>query len=483
MDTGIERMNVLVNEIVGFVLGPAQDMEIGEVERGLLKLVMRVGREGLVCYLEEKGTGRQGNEIVAASGERLPYVRDRKCLYRSIFGPIEIKRAYYHATGSPGVFPLDSEINLPEKGYSYLLEEISSKLAVNGSYEKACEVVGDIFPLNLPIRSLERIVGDVREDVVRYYDQKPTPESSEQAVITVATIDRKGVVIRKPPSEEAAAKAAPSDPDKPGKKKMSTVTSAYNIKRHRRTAYQVGREINEEEPLPDKPKPEAKEVWGSVIETVEQGIFRLKQAVDKRLKATQELVCILDGERGLWRLVYKYFPTAFFVLDIFHVLEHLAEAAHCFYEEKTPEARKFVTERLKMLLTGQVGRLIGGLKQIVSKRKLSKGQKYRLNKVIGYLERNKKHMRYDVCLEKGYPIGSGVIEGACRNLINDRLELTGMRWILQGAESVIRLRAVFINKDWADFWSFRRRSERERLYGTSKAGGAELYGQELPQAA
>ena len=159
---------------------------------------------------------------------------------------------------------------------------------MNGSYEKACEVVGDIFPLNLPIRSLERIVGDVREDVVRYYDQKPTPESSEQAVITVATIDRKGVVIRKPPSEEAAAKAAPSDPDKPGKKKMSTVTSAYNIKRHRRTAYQVGREINEEEPLPDKPKPEAKEVWGSVIETVEQGIFRLKQAVDKRLKATRE---------------------------------------------------------------------------------------------------------------------------------------------------------------------------------------------------
>jgi hypothetical protein len=483
MDTGIDRMNVLVNEIVGFVLGPAQGMEIGEVERGLLKLAMRVGRQGLICYLEEKGPGRQGYEIVAPTGERLPYVRDRKCLYRSIFGPIEIKRAYYQATGSPGVFPLDGEINLPDKGYSYLLQEISSKLAVNGSYEKSCEVIGDIFPLDLPIRSLERIVGDVCEDVARYYYQKPTPESSEQAVITVATIDRKGVVIRKPPSEEPVAKAAPSDPDKPGKKKMSTVTSAYNIKRHQRTADQVGRELNEEEPLPDKPKPEAKEVWGSVTESVEQAIFRLKEAVDKRLKAAQELVCILDGERGLWRLVYKYFPTAFFVLDIFHVLEHLAEAAHCFYEEKTPEARKFVTERLKMLLTGQVGRLIGGLKQTVSKRKLSKSQKYRLNKVIGYLERNKKHMRYDQCLDKGYPIGSGVIEGACRNLINDRLELTGMRWILQGAESVIRLRAVFINKDWADFWTFRRRSERDRLYGFSREAGTDLCARELPQAA
>jgi hypothetical protein len=136
-----------------------------------------------------------------------------------------------------------------------------------------------------------------------------------------------------------------------------------------------------------------------------------------------------------------------------------------------------------MLLTGQVGRLIGGLKQIVSKRKLFKSQKYRLNKVIGYLERNMKHMRYDQCLEKGYPIGSGVIEGACRNLSNDRLELTGMRWILQGAESVIRLRAVFINKDWADFWRFRRKSERTRLYGLPSEANNDFYTHELPQAA
>lgn len=118
-------------------------------------------------------------------------------------------------------------------------------------------------------------------------------------------------------------------------------------------------------------------------------------------------------------------------------------------------------------MTGNAGQMIGGLKQILTKRPLSNTQKYTLNKVIGYLERNKQHMRYDVCLERGYPIGSGVIEGACRNLINDRLELTGMRWTVQGAESVIRLRAVYINKDWKDFWRFRRKSEKDRLYGTS----------------
>jgi hypothetical protein len=92
-------------------------------------------------------------------------------------------------------------------------------------------------------------------------------------------------------------------------------------------------------------------------------------------------------------------------------------------------------------------------------------------------------MRYDVCLERGYPIGSGVIEGACRNLISDRLELTGMRWTVQGAESVIRLRAVYINKDWKDFWRFRRKSEKGRLYGIPLKQQDDLQDEQMLKAA
>jgi Transposase len=248
---------------------------------------------------------------------------------------------------------------------------------------------------------------------------------------------------------------------------MSTEICAYTIKRHIRSADDVAGEMVEEKTLPFKPKPQTKLVWGSLSEGPEKTVSRLAEAVTERLCWVSELVCVLDGEKSLWRLVHQYFPMAFFVLDIFHVLEHLSEAAHCFYKEKSPEAKRFVRDRLRMLLTGNAGQMIGGLKQILTKRPLSNTQKYTLNKVIGYLERNKQHMRYDVCLERGYPIGSGVIEGACRNLINDRLELTGMRWTVQGAESVIRLRAVYINKDWTDFWRFRRKFEKDRLYGTS----------------
>ena len=117
------------------------------------------------------------------------------------------------------------------------------------------------------------------------------------------------------------------------------------------------------------------------------------------------------------------------------------------------------------------------------KHKLSSAKRRILNQVIGYLERNRKHMRYEICMAKGYPIGSGVIEGACRNLINDRLELTGMSWTIQGAESMMRLRAVHINKDWDAFWNHRRQSERRRLYGTDDTSSVEIRDQELQRAA
>ena len=483
MDTGIAQLYSVVDEVFVFVRGPGQSMEIGEVERTVLAMLMRVGKEAITSYVDEKGTGYRGEEIVNAQGETLPYVRDRKCAYRSVFGVIEINRAYYQATGSAGIFPLEDEINLPQRGYSYFLQEISSKLAVNGSYAKACEVFADIFPVAIPIRSLEQIVGDACEDAARYYEEKPAPELQPDAVVTVATLDKKGVVIRKPPSEETSMNKAFADPNKPGKKKMSTEIAAYTMKRYVRTVDDVASEIIEKKPPSSKSRPQIKHVWGSVVESPEKTVARLEDAITQRLCWASELVCILDGEKSLWRLVYQYFPTAFFVLDIFHVLEYIAEAAHCFHKEKSPEAKKFVRERLRMLLTGNAGKMIGGLKQILTKRSLSKTQKCTLNRVIGYLERNKQHMRYDVCLEKGYPIGSGVIEGACRNLINDRLELTGMRWTLKGAEGVIRLRAVYLNKDWKDFWKFRRKSERGRLYGIYLKEQNDLYDQEILKAA
>jgi hypothetical protein len=483
MEQGIPNIASLVNGIFAFVRGSTQEIEIGEVERQLLPMVMAVGRAALAEFVAVKGTGYAGREIVDAQGQRFPYVRDRICAYRSLFGTISIRRAYYHTAGSPGIFPLDGALNVPERGYSYVVQEFSSRLAVTMSYEDASDILGSFFPVRMPIRSLESIVGDACDDVDQYYQEKAPPDSDPDAVVTVATVDKKGIIIRKPHEDQARFDASPVDPDKPGKKKMATVISTYVTPRHIRTQEDILREVSDEGKSDSPPKPQNKMTWGSLTQGAEKTVARLKKAVDQLLPKGNELVCILDGERPLWALVYAYLPAAFFVLDIFHVLEHLGKAALCFFDEGSPQARQFVTERLRMLLQGKAGGMIGGLKQMLSKHKLSNSARHTLNQVIGYLERNRKHMRYEICLARGYPIGSGVIEGACRNLINDRLELTGMSWSLQGAESVMRLRAVHINKDWDTFWNYRRQSERRRLYGSEYSDSSEIREQELPRAA
>jgi hypothetical protein len=80
--------------------------------------------------------------------------------------------------------------------------------------------------------------------------------------------------------------------------------------------------------------------------------------------------------------------------------------------------------------------------------------------------RNRSRMRYHEYLAKGFPIASGSVEGACKNLVKDRMERSGMRWRIPEAEAVLRLRALKLSEDWDAYWPFHIRNHQERLYGS-----------------
>jgi hypothetical protein len=153
------------------------------------------------------------------------------------------------------------------------------------------------------------------------------------------------------------------------------------------------------------------------------------------------------------------------VLDICHVNERLWKAAYCFHPEGSEAASEFVEHYLRMLLEGRVDSVIRSFRQLLSTRKLKGEKKKRLKSVITYYDNNREYMRYDEYLQAGYPIGSGVAEGACRHLVKDRLEKTGMRWSLTGAQAILHLRALYINGDWNTFVEHRIQKEQETLYG------------------
>jgi hypothetical protein len=163
-----------------------------------------------------------------------------------------------------------------------------------------------------------------------------------------------------------------------------------------------------------------------------------------------------------------WFRRAVGILDIFHVSERVWGVAHCFHAKESEAARQFATHHLRMILDGKVTYVLRNLRRLLEEKRKELGLPKRttVSAAITYFENNRDHMHYDEYLAAGYPIGSGVAEGACRHLVKDRLELTGMRWERKGAQSMLHLRAIYLNREWDQFVTYRIRKEQAALYGS-----------------
>ena len=156
------------------------------------------------------------------------------------------------------------------------------------------------------------------------------------------------------------------------------------------------------------------------------------------------------------------------ILDLIHASEYLWDVSTALYGEKSARRIHWIEEKLYALLEGNVGYLIGGLRQRLTKNRdrLTSSQKKTLEKTITYFENHRHMMHYDVYLNKGYPIATGVVEGTCGSLVKDRMEQSGMRWSIHGAQAVLAQRAVVKNGDWDSFFTYYIDAERDRLYPT-----------------
>jgi hypothetical protein len=173
----------------------------------------------------------------------------------------------------------------------------------------------------------------------------------------------------------------------------------------------------------------------------------------------------MDGQRSLWEASQQVLPQGHTVdiLDLLHATPRIWEAAHLFYGRDEEQALSFVYDRVLRLLNGQVRSVVAGLRQMGTKRKLRGKKRKKLATLCQYLDNNAPRMRYDVYLAAGYPIASGVIEGACRHVVKDRMERSGMRWTLPSAQAMLDMRSTYVNGDWDEFMRYRIEKETQRL--------------------
>ncbi len=479
-----------------------QGKRIDVVEENLWDHMLSLGRLMLTSFVAGQGTGDLGPtlEYKGRIFRRLDQLHSKP--YVSVFGALSpIERVVYgtRETQKHEVIPLDARLGLPESDYSYLLQQWSQSFCVKGSYKDARTDLEQILRLRPSIRVLEDTNGSMSKDVGGFRSSQPTPSHDLEGEILVVTGDCKGVRIRgdKPPAEEQDAKNHVNSPQedashharkrgpRPGTKREACVGSVYSIDQFVRSTEDVVNDVVRKQRAQDRPTPQNKVLRAELTHEVNGVEINGKDVIfdwfgdqikARRTSPSQEIVCVMDGAPTLWnklkRLMKTLGVTIVCILDLFHVMDYLWDAARCVHGSNDEAAEAFVTDRLRRILNGDIGRVIGGLRQMLAKdkerqkakRKFNSAQRKTLNKVIGYFDRKKKFMRYDEYLAKGYPIGSGVVEGACGHLVKDRMEGSGMRWSIPGAQSMLDLRCVYINEDWKDFHGYRIKQRVLNMY-------------------
>jgi hypothetical protein len=448
------------------------DAEIMIKNKGMeLNRVLAQGFLELQRRLEEKR-----DRLVGSDGEvRTHRHVDKPRQIETLFGEVELRRIGYRGPGLNILYPLDAELNLPPGKYSQALRAEVGHLVAGQSFESSMDALRRQGGGFVPKRQMQEVVASLVRDFEAFYRQ-PLPPPEKQSEILVVTADGKGIAVHGQDLRPATRKAAEKAP-KPGKrlrpgekktrKRMATVASVYETEPFRRTPEQL---IGEDEAPPDpRPRPENKRTWAGIVPDMAEIVDRaFREALRRDPNRQKTWVVLIDGQPELIRAVEKsaakHKVRVSVVQDFIHVTEYLWKAAHALHPNDPAKREEWVGERTLQILRGKARDVAAGLRRSATRQKLEGDARKPVETAAKYLQNNEKRLRYDEALAAGFPIATGVIEGACRHLVKDRMDLTGARWRLECAEAVLKLRSLKISGHLDQYLEFHFQREKERNY-------------------
>jgi len=445
-----------------------------DVERGAFDRLLRMGRAVVDQFLLLQGDGDLGETVSTDDGPLLhrsaePVSRP----LRTIFGQHHFCAYVYRERPHPNtpiVFrPIDVRLSLSPGSWSHLLEEFTQMFSVEQAFAPAAAAFQRVFGQRLSVDTMERVNQRMGEDVGDFLENLGAPAVDEEGELLVLTSDGKGIPMVK--ADAVRLGCFEERPQRPGNRRMATLASVYSVDKFVRTAEQIVAALfrdGREQSVPDDPRPlpchkrviaRLPQVLNEIDETtpVSGSLLALTWAgeqVCQRRQPGQTLVCLMDGQSSLWedaRLCTETVPESerVEILDIVHVSSYVWRAAKAFHNHREHQ-EAFTRERLLRILQGEVKGVITGLRQMATRRLEIAGQT-EIEAVCGYFTAHADRMQYDKYLAAGCPIATGVIEGACRHLVKDRMERSGMRWALEGAQAMLDVRAVHQSSYWEAF--------------------------------
>lgn len=444
-----------------------QGDSLDSLERDTWNIVRQIGSAAMELFIRLQGKGDLGSTVETPEGHTLQRSAEpAACEIRSIFGRHTFQQYTYNRGANKAIElrPIDARMSLPKARWSYLLQEFSQLFCVDQAFGLAAQNMATVFGGKFSVDTLESVNARMGQDAARFLSDLPTPPVKEEGEVLVLSNDGKGVPLVR---EDAAKVPAFETANKrPGNRRMASVVSVYSVDRFERTAAEIVAALFRDdrpmdEDLPKRPRPKFKHTTahfarqypdGDQILTVSathEAFGWAAGEIERRHQSGQPLVLLMDGQHSLWDTAAMHgFPgMPVEILDIVHVSSYVWSAAKLLETERAKQLA-FTRHRLTRILEGDVAGVVRGLRATLTRRKLRGEQRKQLQAICNYLAAHAARMRYDEYLLAGYPIASGVIEGACRHLVKDRMERSGMRWTLEGARNMLNVRAAFQSSYW-----------------------------------
>ena len=479
----------MVRALIGDLADPAADaLTHHQLEDMIGSRGLEVMRQMLQDHLDLRSI-REPQQREVVNADHVPHRRvepGHERLLTTVFGTVTVTRIAYRALGCSNLHPLDAQLNLPPGRASHGIRKIAALEAVRGSFDDARAAIARRCGVGIGKQNLEQLVVTAAADIDAYY-RRTAPAGAAAEVPLALSFDGKGIVMRPKDLREqtrrnAEAKQAEGGNamktrlaagEKNGRKRMALLGAVFDSPAAPRTVDDVITDPDAE-PDPDRERasgPKARNKWliGSVADTVADVVSAaFDQAEDRDPNHERDWVVLVDGaEPQIAQVQAEALVRGVdihIVCDLIHVLEYLWKAAWCFHDQAGPDIEAFVARHARTILAGNSQRCVADLRHAAKDAALPEEKAATVEKTCTYLENKRPWLRYDTALAKGWPIATGIIEGACRHLVKDRLDITGARWSLAGAEAVLKLRALIVNGDFEAYFAWHLQQEHRRTH-------------------
>ena len=420
------------------------------------------------------------------------HVRQRSRKLLTVFGEIDVDRLGYGQRDTTSLMPLDAQLNLPADSFSFGVRKRAALAVTTGSFDIATDFLRR-DGIAIQKRQVEELAQRAAVDFDAYYAvrdqlaQGAPPASADEPTFLIISTDAKGIVMIPEALREETKKRAASTVHKletrlskgeqANRKRNAQVAAIYDVKPHVRRIEDIvllTRRVPDDK-RPPPPRATNKRVWASVQKSQLTVIVEAFEEAKRRDPTfARPWAVLVDGSHdqldSVRRIAKSMGVEVTIVCDLIHVLQYLWKAGHCFEQEGTPELERYVLERLHHVLDGRVVDVAAGMRRSATLRKFTGKKRATVDQCADYLLNHKSELDYPSYLKRGLPISTGVIEGAVRHLVKDRMDITGARWGLSGAEAILRLRALHSSGDFDEYWAFHLEQEHLRNHGSRYDG-------------